>query len=79
MLQEIITYTIIGAAITLAILKMTKRFSKKKPAKVEYKKVQISSEHNCNECAAECMLRDAPKRIIEASDTKCNTEVSSSE
>lgn len=78
MLQEVITYMLIGGAVTLAIMKTVKRFSKKKPQKVDYKKAKISAEHNCTACAAECMLRDAPKQIIEASQTKCTIEKSSS-
>jgi len=79
MIQEVITYMIIGSAVTVAIMKIVKRFSKKKPEKVDYKKAKISAGHNCSECAAECMLRDAPKRIIKASDAQCTTEISSSE
>lgn len=78
MIQEVITYLIIGSAVTVAIMKIAKRFRKKKSEKVDYKKAKISADHNCGECAAECMLRDAPKRIIEASNTQCTTEISAS-
>ena len=71
MLQEIITYMIIGSAVTLAVLKIVKRFRKKKPAKQNFQKDNISMGHNCSECSAECVLRNAPKRIIETSGEVC--------
>lgn len=78
MIQEVITYMIIGAAFAVAIMKIVKRFSKNKSEKMNFKKAKISTDHNCGECAAECMLRDAPKRIIEASQKQCTTEINSS-
>lgn len=75
MLQEVITYMIIGGAVTLAIIKTVNRFNKKKTESIDYKQTKIASEHNCSECAAECMLRNAPKKIIEVSQTAaCKTE-----
>jgi hypothetical protein len=74
MIQEIITYIIIAAAVTLAILKTVNRFSKKKPKKLDYKKAKLSTDHNCGQCAAECMLRDAPRHIIETSQAECTTQ-----
>lgn len=74
MLQEVITYMIVGAAITFAIMKLVNRFSKKKAKKVDYNKAKISTDHNCTECAAECMLRDAPKRVIESSKAVCTSK-----
>lgn len=76
MIQEIITYMIIGGAVTLAILKMVKRFAKKKSAKLDYKKTKIPAGHNCNDCAAECALRDAPRHIIKTSQADCVTSKS---
>ena len=71
MLQEIITYMIIGSAVTLAVMKIAKRFRKKKPVKVNFKKEEVSMAHNCTDCSAECVLRDMPKRIIETSSEVC--------
>jgi len=72
MLQEVITYMIIGSAITLAVLKVIKRFSKKKPKKIDFQKDKISLDHNCTECSAECILRDLPKKEVESSLEVCN-------
>ena len=59
MIQEIITYLIIGSAITLAVIKTIKKFGRKKRKhKIDYNKVNITEEHNCSDCSAECMLRD---------------------
>lgn len=75
MLQEVITYMIVGAAVTFTIMKLVNRFSKKKAKKTDYKKATISTEHNCTECAAECMLRDAAKPVIESSSqTVCSSK-----
>ncbi|MBK6282927.1 MAG: hypothetical protein IPF54_09905 [Draconibacterium sp.] len=62
-IQEIITYMIIGAAIALAISKAVRKFRvKRKPSKkVDFKKDTISLHHDCSDCSAECMLRDAVK------------------
>lgn len=73
MLQEIITYIIVGAAIALAAAKVLKRFRKKKPQKVSFKNATMAAEHNCSECAAECLLRDLPKRTINKSQEICDT------
>jgi hypothetical protein len=74
MLQEIITYMIIGSAATIAILQLTKRFREKKPKKVDFLNKNMKMGHNCTECAAECMLRDMPKRMVEKSSDFCNKE-----
>jgi large-conductance mechanosensitive channel len=71
MLQEVITYMIIGSAITLAILKTIKRFRKKKPKKTNFNKDNIRLDHNCSECAADCVLRDLPKKVIETRSEVC--------
>jgi hypothetical protein len=71
MLQEIITYMIIGSAVTLALLKIVKRFSRKKPGNKATKSGAAVHEHNCGECAAECQLRDLPRMVIEKNIDKC--------
>jgi hypothetical protein len=60
MLQEIITYMLVGAAITLAVVKAVYKFSKKKKSNIDFKKETFTMEHNCSECAADCVLRNAP-------------------
>lgn len=71
MLQEVITYMIIGSAVTIAVMKIIKRFRKKKPQKVNLKKETFTMQHNCSDCSAECVLRDLPKQIIETSSEVC--------
>lgn len=74
MIQEIITYMIIGAAIALAISMAVKKFhGKRKPAKkVDFKKDTISMHHDCSDCSAECMLRNAVKPVIKENVELCN-------
>ena len=76
MLQEIITYLIVAAAVIVAGLKIAKRFSKKKPKKVDFKKDKISMAHNCSDCASECVLRDLPQKIIAEKAEECDTTYS---
>ena len=73
MFQEIITYMIIGAAIAMAISKMIKKLKGKKklPKKVDSEKETFSMQHNCLDCSAECMLRNATKPIIEHNKDLC--------
>ena len=73
MLQEIITFLIVGAAIALASAKAIKRFRKKKPKKVSYESATMAEAHNCTDCAADCVLRDLPKRTIHKSQEICDT------
>ncbi len=71
MLQEIITYMIIGSAVTLAVLKFIKRFRRKKPASSSEKSVNAGHVHNCGECSAECQLRDLPRAVIAKNIEEC--------
>lgn len=74
MIQEIITYMILGAAIALAISKAINKFrGKRKPVKkVDFKKDTISMHHDCSDCSAECMLRDSVKPMIKKNVDLCN-------
>jgi len=72
MLQEIITYIIIGSAVTLAILKIAKRQSIKKNRRINFKKDTFSRQHECSSCSAECMLRDAVPPITQRNIDLCN-------
>ena len=74
MIQEIITYMIIGAAISLAVSKFIKKIGVKKiPAKkVDYKNDSFTVQHNCSDCSAECMLRNASRPVIKENIELCN-------
>lgn len=73
MIQEIITYMIIGAAIALAISKViNKSGRKKRPEKeMDFQNDSVPLQHNCPDCSAECMLRDATKPVIEKNKELC--------
>ena len=72
MLQEIITYLLIGSAVTIAILKIAKKLSgKKKRQKVNSKKESFPKQHDCSSCSAECMLRDAATPVIKNNQDLC--------
>lgn len=64
---------IIGAAVTLAISKMIYKPGRKKipGKKIDFQNASISSQHNCPDCSAECMLRDAAKPVIEKNKDLC--------
>lgn len=74
MIQEIITYMIIGAAIAMAVSQIFKKFKgkKQKAKKVDFKKETLSYHHDCSDCSAECMLRDSAKPIIKENIHLCN-------
>ena len=72
MFQELLTYMIIGSAVTLAILKIAKKFNgKKKKSQVNFKKESLSMQHNCSDCSAECMLRNAAASVIQNNKDLC--------
>lgn len=73
MIQEIITFIIVGAAIVLAIAKSVEKMKSKKlqQKKPVIKKETYSMVHNCSDCSAECMLRNAPKMTIEKNKELC--------
>ena len=74
MIQEIITYMIIGAAVALAVSKLIKKFGRKKiPEKqLNYQKDSFSVQHNCSDCSAECMLRNASRPVMQRNIELCN-------
>jgi len=74
MIQEIITYMIIGAAIAIAVSKFIKKFVGKKNHKKEinFQKDTFSVQHNCSDCSAECMLRNASQPVIKDNIELCN-------
>jgi len=73
MVQEILSYIIIGSALAVIAFKAWKQFVPKK--KVTKKTSSTSNSvlqgHNCSECSAECQLRDLPKYIIEKNLDEC--------
>ncbi len=76
MIQEIITYLIVGAAVFYAVLKIfrktgVKKKTVKKVSMVDYKKESFTLQHNCSDCSAECMLRNATKPMIERNKELC--------
>lgn len=78
MVQEVITYLIIAAAFLFAGWKIYKKFRKKKPKKqADIKSSKISMQHNCSDCVAECILRDAPSSHIINNAEKCDTNYTS--
>lgn len=68
MVQEIITYIIVGIAVALAISKIFGKLikPKRKVKKVDFQKNTISMQHNCSDCSAECMLRNTVKPITDS-------------
>ena len=73
MIQEIITYMIIGAAIALAISRALNKFRRKKvpEKKINYQKESFTVQHNCSDCSAECMLRNASRPVIKENAELC--------
>ena len=74
MIQEIITFMIIGAAIALAIVKSIgkikgKKRSQKKP---DLQKQTFTMQHNCSDCSAECMQRNTTKLTIDKNKELCH-------
>ncbi|MDX8341062.1 hypothetical protein SLH46_17825 [Draconibacterium sp. IB214405] len=75
MVQEIITYLIVAAAVIWAGVKIYNRFFKKasKKKQVDFKKDKITMAHNCSDCAAsDCALRDLPQKVIDKNIDQCN-------
>ncbi|WP_321346224.1 hypothetical protein [uncultured Draconibacterium sp.] len=74
MVQEILTYLIIAAAVFWAGLKVYRRFFKPAKAKTtNFKKEKITMVHNCSDCAAgDCALRDLPRKVIEKNIDECH-------
>ena len=66
---------IIGSAVTLAILRIIKTFRRKKAKKpeVDFKKEKFSMQHDCSDCAADCMLRDSALPLKPKEQEICDT------
>jgi large-conductance mechanosensitive channel len=72
MIQEIITYMILGAAITLAIIKVRNRFWHKKRKISNQNNEKSSSLPNCSACSAECVMRDISPQTTQYNKDLCN-------
>lgn len=64
---------IIGAAIALAISKIIGKIKGRKTPKkkVSFKNETFTMQHNCSDCSAECMLRNASKLTVEKNKELC--------
>ena len=64
---------IIGAAITITVMKTVNKFSRKRKKKrINFKNESFQMEHNCSDCSADCMLRDAINTPVNAkNDSLC--------
>lgn len=58
MVQEIITYLIVGAAVIVAFLKIKKWFVKKKKSTKTTNNTKVAQQ-NCADCSADCMIRNS--------------------
>ncbi len=73
MIQDIITYMIIGSAITLAIIKVRNRFWRKKRKRSSSgSKNEKPSSSSCSNCVADCVIRDVSQQSIQYNNDLCN-------
>ena len=74
MIQETITFLIVGAAVVYAlsgIIKKPHRKQKNAP-KTDFKNETFTMQHNCSGCTAECMMRNSVKPLEGANADLCN-------
>lgn len=64
---------IIGGAIALAISKIIGKIRGRKnlQKKADFQKDAITMLHNCSDCSAECMLRNASKITVDKNKEIC--------
>ncbi|MCF6358201.1 MAG: hypothetical protein L3J54_10385 [Draconibacterium sp.] len=72
MIQDIITYMILGSAITLAVIKVRNKFWRKRKKKAELNSNNKSSQSNCSACVAECVMRDVSTQSNQYNKDLCN-------
>ena len=70
MIQAIITYIIIGVAITAAFYKLRAKFGKKKKTS-ERSANLISSQNKCTDCLSDCTLKDSLNSVYNSDTTFC--------
>jgi hypothetical protein len=65
MIQEIITFLIVGAAVVYALSGFMKRPHRKQKSgqKTDFKNETFTMQHNCSGCSAECMMRNTVKPL----------------
>jgi hypothetical protein len=58
----------------MAVSRIIQKFKgkKRKSQKVDFKKDSLSYHHDCSDCSAECMLRNAAKPVIKENAHLCN-------
>lgn len=72
MIQEIITYMILGSAITLAIIKVRNKFWRKKRKISETNPSNKNTLPHCSTCVAECTMRDISTESNQYNKDLCN-------
>jgi hypothetical protein len=65
MIQEIITFLIVGTAVVYALSGLLKKPHRrqKSVAKTDFKKESFAMQHNCSGCSADCMMRNTVKPL----------------
>ena len=73
MIQEIITFLIVAAAVVYALSGIIKKPFRKKDlkSKANFKNESFTMHHNCAGCSADCMLRNSVKPLKGASADLC--------
>lgn len=72
MVQEIITYIIIAAAVVFTFLRIRKKFgNKKRVNKNAGTNNDAVSQHKCSDCSAECILRDVTSDKLQSNGDLC--------
>lgn len=69
MVQEIITYLVVGTAVIVSAIKIGKRLTGGKKRKLNNSKQH--QQHNCDQCSAECQLRGLPPTVIHKNMKSC--------
>lgn len=74
MVQEIITYIIVALAVLFVVSKTMKRLKGKKQSAqgTSAKNVGSNNHHDCSDCSAECMLRDATQITFDKNKDLCD-------
>lgn len=73
MIQEIITFLIVGTAVVYALSGLMKKPHRKQKsvAKTDFKNESFTMQHNCSGCSADCMLRNTVKPLNGANAGLC--------
>ena len=83
MIQEIITYIIIGSALLYAAFTIWKKTRKKKRKSHQENRADAApvmhNTHNCDDCPADCMFRDASSKVTGRNESMCTKIETNSE